>query len=188
MARDCQSPGPGQARLKRRASTSPATSRMVFYVRFLKAPRVQKQKGGTLCVAALVSVTTDLGDAFLAQDVDLLATLQGEDSQEPLYQEPVKWTAGKRELPIMLGPFPEQLSRQSIVLGLNATDPRRPRPRSLDPLFETGAVPLVISGWSAPFGGPQYLSAEKLVERRLGGEMGLRIWEETGNSIARHIW
>lgn len=166
----------------------PATSRMVFYVRFLKAPRLQKQKSGPLSVAALVSVTTDLGDAFLAQDVDLLATLQSEHSQQPLYQEPVKWTARKRELSILLGPFPEQLSRQTIVLGLHSTDPRRPKPRSLDPLFETGAVPLVISGWSAPFGGPQHLAAEKLVERRLGGKMDLRIWEETGNSIARHIW
>lgn len=161
---------------------------MVFYVRFLKAPRLQKQKGGAVSVVALVSVTTDLGDAFLAQDVDLLATLQSEHSQEPLYQEAVKWTAGKRELPITLGPFPEKLSRQTIVLGLNATDPRRPKPRSQDPLFETDVVPLVISGWSTPFGGPQYLAAEKLVERRFGGETDLRIWEETGNSIARHIW
>lgn len=162
---------------------------MVFYVRFLKAPRLQKQKGGTVSVVALVSITTDLGDAFLAQDVDLLATLQSEHSEEePLYQEVVKWTAGKRELPITLGPFPERLCRQKIVLGLNSTDSRRPKPRSQDPLFKNGAVPLVMSGWSAPFGGPQCLAAEKLVERRLGGETDLRIWEETGNSIARHIW
>lgn len=161
---------------------------MVFYIRFLKTPRLQKQKGGLLSVSALVCITTDLGDAFLAQDVHLLAILQTEHSRKVLYQEPLKWTAGKRELCILLGPFSEQFSRQTVVLGLNAVDPRRPGPRLFDPLFEAGNVPLVISGWSAPFGGPQFIVADKLVERRFGDRLDLRIWEETGNSIARHIW
>lgn len=161
---------------------------MVFYIRFLKTPRLQKQKGGLFSVSALVCITTDLGDAFLAQDVHLLATLQTEHSQKVLYREPLKWTAGKRELSIILGPFSEQISHQTVVLGLNAIDPRRPEPRLFDPLFGTGNVPLVISGWSTSFGGPQLMVAEKLVKRRFGDRLDLRIWEETGNSIARHIW
>lgn len=163
---------------------------MVFYVRFLKTPRLQKQKAGALSVSALVCITTDLGDAFLAQDVHLLATLSTGRSEKALYQEKLKWTAGKRELPILLGPFPEYLSRQTLVLGLSAIDARRPETRWNDHLSEESSIPLVISGWSAPFGGPQFEVAEKLVERRFGPteRLDLRIWEETGNSIARHIW
>lgn len=162
---------------------------MVFYVRFLKTPRLQKQKVGALSVSTLVCITTDLGDEFLAQDVDLLATLSVDRTEKVLYQERLKWTAGKREISILLGPFPEHVSRLTVVLGLTAIDPRRPETRRIDPLLGNSRVPLVISGWSAPFGG-QSLVAEKLVERRFGptDRLDLRIWEETGNSIARHIW
>ncbi|KAF7586804.1 hypothetical protein BBP40_008322 [Aspergillus hancockii] len=163
---------------------------MVYYVRFLKTPRIQKQKGGSLSVSALICITTDLGDAFLAQDVDLLVTLGVQDSEQVLYQEPLSWKAGKRELPIQLGPFSPQLSQYTIVLSVNATDGRKPRSPSPDSLLGIPGVPLVISGWSAPFGGSESLVAEKLVERRFGPKdsLDLRIWEETGNSIARHIW
>lgn len=162
---------------------------MVFYSRFLKTPRLQKQKG-TVSVSALICITTDLGDAFLAEDVHLLATLSVDQTDKILYKEPLKWTAGKRELPISLGPFPEHFSRQTVVLSVNAIDLRRPETRWNDSLLGSAGVPLVISGWSAPFGGSQALVAEKLVERRFGptDRLDLRIWEETGNSIARHIW
>jgi hypothetical protein len=163
---------------------------MVYYVRFLKTPRVQKQKGGSLSVSALICITTDLGDAFLAQDVDLLVTLGVENSEKVVHQEPLRWKAGKRELLISLGPFSPQLSQYTIVLSVNATGSREPRTPSPDSLLGRPGVPLVISGWSAPFGGSESLVAEKLVERRFGlqGSLDLRIWEETGNSIARHIW
>ncbi|KAE8349520.1 putative methyltransferase-domain-containing protein [Aspergillus coremiiformis] len=163
---------------------------MVYYIRFLKTPKIQKLKGGSLSVSALICIATDLGDAFLAQDVDLLVTLTLKDSEKVLHQEPLSWKAGKRELPILLGPFHPQLSQHIIILSVSAADGRKPRSPSLDSLLGNPGVPLVISGWSAPFGGPGSLVAEKLVERRFGPKdcLNLRIWEETGNSIARHIW
>ena len=56
-----------------------------------------------------------------------------------------------------------------------------------------------MSAWSAPFGAPraggglrtdEVVIAEGFVERRLhlGLGRGLAVWEETGESIARHIW
>ncbi|KAE8383011.1 putative methyltransferase-domain-containing protein [Aspergillus bertholletiae] len=163
---------------------------MVYYVRFLKTPRIQKQKGGSLSISALICITTDLGDAFLAQDVDLVVSLSLKDSEKVLHQEPLSWKAGKRELAILLGPFHPQLSQHTIVLSVAAADHRKHHPPSPDNLVGKPGIPLVISGWSAPFGGPESLAAEKLVERRFGpkGHLDLRIWEETGNSIARHIW
>lgn len=51
----------------------------------------------------------------------------------------------------------------------------------------------ILSAWSAPFKIPEAgagTSAGALVERRLqmSKERTLRVWEETGESIARHIW
>ncbi|EAW10257.1 protein N-lysine methyltransferase family protein [Aspergillus clavatus NRRL 1] len=163
---------------------------MVYYVRFLKTPRFQNQKAGAVAVSALICITTDLGDAFLAQDVDLQVTLSAEGSERTLYQETLQWKAGKRELPVNLGPFAAKLAHQSIVLGVTAVDSRRPGLPCPDHMLDGSKVPLVMSGWSAPFGGSQSSVAEKLVERRFGpkNQLDLRIWEETGNSIARHIW
>lgn len=163
---------------------------MVYYVRFLKPARIQKSKARSLSVSALISITTDLGDSFLAENVDLLVSLSLEDSGKTLYQETLNWIAGKRELPVSLGPFPEYLSQQAIVLGISALSHGQPQAPTSDKLLGGHGVPLVISGWSAAFGGSQSLIAEKLVERRLSPKdrLDLRIWEETGNSIARHIW
>ncbi|PYH73806.1 protein N-lysine methyltransferase family protein [Aspergillus vadensis CBS 113365] len=162
---------------------------MVYYIRFLKTPRFQKQKPGSISVSALICITTDLGDDFLAQDVNLLVTLSLNDSGKILYQEPLSWKAGRRELPIMLGPFSANISQQTIILGVTATSPQKRSP-SPDRLLGNSSLPLVMSAWSAPFGGSPSSVAEKLVERRFGPKdrLGLRIWEETGNSIARHIW
>ncbi|KAL4890954.1 putative methyltransferase-domain-containing protein [Aspergillus ambiguus] len=163
---------------------------MVYYVRFLKTPRFQKQKPNVVTVSALLCVTTDLGDAFLAQDVDLLVSLTLHKTEKVIYQEPVKWRAGKREVAISLGPFPSQLLQKAIVLSVTAGDVRKPSAPSPDRLSGQASVPLVVSGYSAPFGGSEPLISEKLVERRFApnDKLQLKIWEETGNSIARHIW
>ncbi|KAI9036985.1 protein N-lysine methyltransferase family protein [Aspergillus affinis] len=164
---------------------------MVYYVRFLKTPRVQNHKAGSVLVSALVCITTDLGDAFLAQDVDLSVSLSVAQTDQVLYQEPLKWKAGKRELPISLGPFPGNLSqRTTMVLTVAVADSRKPGLPTPNSLSGKPGVPLVLSGWSAPFGGSESSVADKLVERRFGSieALDLRIWEETGNSIARHIW
>lgn len=158
--------------------------KMVYYIRFLKSPRTHQQKG-SLSISALICITTDLGDSFLAQDVDLVIILAIENPQKVLLQKSLKWKAGKRELAISLGPLPASLAQSKLVLAVRACDTRRSQPLSSDPLY---TAPLVVSGWSAPFGLQH--PAEKLVERRFGIEDGpdLRIWEEMGNSIARHIW
>ncbi|EDP50167.1 hypothetical protein KXW98_004616 [Aspergillus fumigatus] len=163
---------------------------MVCYIRFLKTPRFQSQKAGLVTVTALISITTDLGDAFLAQDIDLQVTLSSNGSDRILYKDSLQWKAGRRELPLSLGPFSARLSQEAIVLGVIATDHQRTNSPGSDHLLDTSKLPLVISGWSAPFGGSESLVAEKLIERRFRpkDQLDLRIWEETGNSIARHIW
>ncbi|OQD82768.1 hypothetical protein PENANT_c020G04321 [Penicillium antarcticum] len=145
---------------------------MVYYVQFLKTPRVQ-QKKGTLFITALICITTDLGDDFLAEDVELLVS---STHKSPGIEQKVTWNAGNRELAINLGPLPSAWVQQSMELSAKL----QPEATGDKPL-----VPLVMAATSAPFG--LKLPAEKLV-RRDGPIKGLSIWEETGNSIARHIW
>lgn len=156
---------------------------MVYYIRFLKTPRFQQQKK-SIFISALICITTDLGDDFFAEDVDLTATWAQYPSQKVRYREPLKWEAGARQLPVMLGPFSlHDAAQQTAVLKIH------PRDTQQDTLGVC-STPLVISGCSAPFG-PHSEPAEKLILRNLhvaDNAQPLKIWEETGNSIARHIW
>ncbi|KAL4966273.1 protein N-lysine methyltransferase family protein [Aspergillus stella-maris] len=161
---------------------------MVYYIRFLKTPRLQKQKPGSVSASALICITTDLGDAFLTQDVNLLVTLRPAQHEQNVHcQERLQWHGGKRELPISLGPLPAKIAQMPLVMQVTASNSNS---TLSDSLLDQRSMPLVVSSWSAPFGGSQSLVAEKLIERRLrvNQSVELRIWEETGNSIARHIW
>ncbi|KAJ5579926.1 uncharacterized protein N7459_005911 [Penicillium hispanicum] len=158
---------------------------MVYYIRFLKPPRFQPQKKSVF-ISALICITTDLGDDFLAQDVDLVASWAHQSTRKTIYEMPLKWKAGLRQLSISLGPFsPNDVAQNAAVLLI------RPRNTRQD-VLGVHSTPLVISGCSAPF---QSLSepTDKLIERNFAigqadSSLSLRIWEETGNSIARHIW
>lgn len=168
---------------------------MVYYIRFLKTPRAQIVKG-FVSVSALISITTDLGDAFLAEDVELQVQLI--DASDPKTESKSKstaiviestntWEAGKRELKISTNLIKIDKKISKVVL---AVGPKIGGSTLDTDLSDVKRVPLVISGWSAPFAVAQNSEAEKVIERRfvLQNDTRLRIWEETGNNIARHIW
>jgi hypothetical protein len=161
---------------------------MVYYIRFLKTPRAQVVKPGLGSFSVLISITTDLGDAFLAEDVALQTQLIDAGTNTVLHEYSDKWEAGRRELAISTGLLPLGSKRAKFILAVGT---KSASTENLDTdLSDPKRVPLVISGWSAPFGVRQNTPAEKLIERRfvLQNKMQLRIWEETGNNIARHIW
>lgn len=173
---------------------------MVYYTRFLKTPRTQIVKG-LVSVSALISITTDLGDAFLAEDVELqvqLIDVSDPETESKLTSKSKsaaividntnKWEAGKRELKISTNSIKIDKKISKVVL---AVGPKIGGSTTLDTdLRDAKRVPLVIAGWSAPFAVAQHSEAEKVIERRfvLQNDTRLRIWEETGNNIARHIW
>ncbi|KAH8693715.1 putative methyltransferase-domain-containing protein [Talaromyces proteolyticus] len=161
---------------------------MVYYIRFLKPPKLQHGKNGLATASALISITTDLGDAFLAEDVSLQAQLIAGDTNTVLQKKDLLWQAGKRELPVSIGPIRFGLKNQPIGLAIGIKDASSSVFH--DELNDSTTLPLVMSGWSASFGGSESATAAKLVERRFNLEEHgqLRIWEETGNNIARHIW
>ncbi|CAG8904705.1 unnamed protein product [Penicillium egyptiacum] len=157
---------------------------MVYYVRFLKTPRIQPQKGA-LFITALICITTDLGDSFLAEDVELSVTAWEQSGIS--HEKKTTWNAYHRELPITLGPLPASLARlaeKTLVLTVNSA---RPEPEQSTSTSESFPLPLVMGATSAPFG--PHSPADKLVQRHITASgLRLNVWEETGNSIARHIW
>ncbi|PGH14728.1 hypothetical protein AJ79_02894 [Helicocarpus griseus UAMH5409] len=160
---------------------------MPHYIRFLKPPKVVAALKTGCFVETLITITTDLGDAFLAEDAGLLSILQITDNNGLIiesFEETSSWTAGNRELKISFGPC--QLAAAAHAARLSVRDASGGIVDRLEP----SKAPSIVTAWSTSFGIAAGLQAEKLVERCFKLEIGphLKAWEETGNSIARHIW
>lgn len=162
---------------------------LMRYIRFLKTPRVVTVKGSSKKeISCLITITSDLGDSFLPHDVELSAELLSHSqAEEVAIWRTIQWTAGMRSLPIT---FPlVKLQRQEKLLVRVGAEPKASTDE-YGKLLEEGTCG-VVSAWSqtfdlaAPIGG-----AEKLVERRFKLSNGhyVRVLEETGESIARHLW
>ncbi|KAF9629933.1 putative Nicotinamide N-methyltransferase [Lasiodiplodia theobromae] len=154
------------------------------YIRFLKVP---KTDGKT--ITALITVTSDLGEDFLAADVALAATIRSPEYNGDIFlRKSIKWTAGMRALPLTFDVRHCDLDWPVVVhVG--------PKSNQVSDRFErqnnNPELPSLISAWSSILDAPAGIKeAEKKVERRFTplSNRTLSIWEETGDSIARHIW
>ncbi|KAG0638483.1 putative methyltransferase-domain-containing protein [Tuber brumale] len=160
------------------------------YIRFLKTPRfVYTNDRCSGAALALVTITSDLGESFFFQDVALTAKLLDGESWTslPLSVARHTWKAGMRTLKIELDLVIKQkeMIHRTAVLSVSSEQ------TAADDLSQLeGADSLVLSAYSSPFGLVGGIEAEGYVERRLtiGRKMALPVWEETGESIARHIW
>lgn len=161
----------------------------MHYVRFLKSPRLEPaQKGNNVTLTALVTVTTDLGESYLLADTQLKATVWKDDRE--VASQTVHWTAGLRNLKLQI-----QLRRDvtkgpgGIVLEVGAPESNA---NELTTNPSELSEPAILSAWTAPITASPTGSGDsrKYVERRLqlSPTSTLNIWEETGESIARHIW
>ncbi len=150
---------------------------MVHYIRFLKTARIERRTSKSLSVSALITITTDLGDTFLLSDLNLISCLvTAEDPQNVLCRSEVHWHRGCRELLLNLTAY---IGQSAPLLQLH--------------VFHDKAsvyIPSVLEAWSATFKPVVDSRNAGLIERQLSLPCltNLRIWEETGNSIARHIW
>ncbi|KAF2474823.1 uncharacterized protein BDR25DRAFT_255297 [Lindgomyces ingoldianus] len=159
------------------------------YIRFLKLPRIVDGKNPAKAhIFCLISITSDLGDSFLPYDVQLFTELCSEKGDGKFFiQKTVQWTAVMRSLPIRIPLGGSQVVwpaviRVGIEPSLSSDDFMK--------LCDKGSRG-VVSAWSAPIspsGGTR--DAAKLVERRfaLSAQNKMFILEETGESIARHLW
>jgi hypothetical protein len=161
------------------------------YVRFLKTPRmVEDKKTSKAHIHCLITITSDLGDSFIPYDVGLSAELW-QESNVIMHRSRVQWTAGMRSLPITIPLNPEGYVWPLRIRVGAEHGRKRDVFEELHDIEHRG----VMSAWSALLRSPSVRGncvAEKMVERvicsRADDEKELRIWEETGESIARHLW
>jgi hypothetical protein len=162
---------------------------MVHYIRFLKTPRIQSRSQGVSTLTTLITITTDLGDSFLAEDVDLQASIAHSDTHSLITGHQFSWKAGWRDFSLSIRISAKDAGK-SMILGIGMRRLNLDYLQRGDTITVNADLPVVISGWSAPFGGPHNITADPLIERRLEHHSGstLSIWEETGNNIAQHVW
>ncbi|KAH6678466.1 putative methyltransferase-domain-containing protein [Halenospora varia] len=181
----------------------------MHYIRFLKTPRLQQPSrgNGRLLLTAKITITTDLGESFLWTDLNLVVELVGVDGQTLLGKGTEllwKGAEGMRALEVSL-PVPVSRDKNKITLARMLVRPKdnvQFRESFAGFLRSSSGVPeggsdeghvVVVRSQAIEISsqGTGQLSGPSLAERVFGlgdGNSKLYIWEETGESIARHIW
>ena len=153
---------------------------MVWYIRFLKAPKIDHRSH----VRALITVTTDLGDGFYPADLTLHAIITTTGNGEDWLSEwqTVKWKSGMRNLWIDISNVdPDSpVDLRLVVNSKRSSEGNR---------ISAEHIPEILGIWSDVFGKDKN-QAGSMIERRYRIDSGPEqaIMEETGESIARHIW
>lgn len=164
----------------------------MHYVRLLKAPRYSAGAGNCSgSVSTVITVTSDLGDCFFPRDATITAELVQENgvSGHILVSREYQWKVGMRALKIELS-FVSLKTTLAGVAFLVVSSVKGATPLADDISQSTSHDLEVISAYSPYFALTNGNEAERLVQRRfsIGRNEILRIWEETGESIARHVW
>lgn len=156
------------------------------YIRFLKTPRIVTEKGtGKSQVYCLVTITSDLGDSFFPCDAELVAELINAKDGEILVWRTVGWATGMRTLAITL---PLKKSYAWSPLRVRIGTEHKAQHDTFENLSHVDSQG-IVSAWSAEFNTNGAKEAVKLVERKFKvAHSVISIWEETGESIARHLW
>lgn len=157
------------------------------YIRFLKPPRITLEKNTSRPqLHCLITITSDLGDSFLLHDLALSAELLDAETEEIIVWKTVQWTGG-RSLPIT---FPLSKSRSDRPVKVRIGVEPKAQFDDFSKLLDEDSRG-TVSAWSAALV-PSASGNEtvKLVGRRfeICDGVQVNVWEETGESIARHLW
>ncbi|KAK3699998.1 hypothetical protein LTR37_016158 [Vermiconidia calcicola] len=154
----------------------------MHYIRFLKTPRVQVDRGSVL-LKAVLAITTDLGETFYPEDIDLVITVRDIENDGDIYlRRKVQWKAGARSVPVAFN-----LSHQDVewpacvhVAVKNSATANN-----------CGFLPPICDVWSGLLNPTKgRMDSGRRVERRFmsGAEREVSLLEDAGDSIARHLW
>ena len=151
---------------------------MVHYIRFLKPP-IFKQNGSETYVKALITVTTDLGDDFFHQEVSLFATVLDQDDR---HWYDMLWKPYMRALWIELtlpGTIENSATTTLLVSPRRTTDGDQLSINDMSEIL-SARCPIVPS---------HGVHGVDKVQRKLRTDKAKTdIFEEIGESIARHVW
>ena len=155
---------------------------MVYYIRFLKTPQVSRKRPSSVTITTLVTITSDLGDTFLTTDENVIGRLIDANNETIVFSETsAQWRARSRILSLK---FDVPIRPSQTALRMHVTTETTLK------AIEMAIMPTIIDVWSYSFGQEDGTRAALVVERRLwlAADECVQIWEETGDSIARHIW
>lgn len=155
---------------------------MVHYIRFLKLPKVA-DRDGKLSVKALITIATDLGESFFNGRLTVVASIRSINLDYVYLQRTYEWESQRRVLGIELS-----FRAKDVVWPVRV----HVGPANGEAIYSIGSerIPAVVSIWSDYFciSGP--VLENRYVKRTfaLDDHSLLHIWEESTESIARHIW
>jgi hypothetical protein len=169
----------------------------MHYIRFLKPPRLLPGSPQTL--SAKITVTTDLGESFLWADISLIVDLRYEDSSYVEEGREYLWKGsdGMRSLEVCMPIYKGHKGSSSPTVRMLV----RPKEgkyakdvfdAALDERtahhFNNTAGIVAVRSMDIHPKSPQTRIA-RMAERVFSSKgKEIHIWEETGESIARHIW
>lgn len=159
---------------------------MVYYIRFLKLPKISIVDHSRTVVRALITITSDLGESICDGDLPLWATLISPDDNKTttLSRRDFLWKRGMRCLSIEMDHGQSSMVTWSARMVVSAA-----RRATVDALLSE-TIPEFVSAWSDDFDSDVTKGNSQWVMRRFGPTEGveLNIREDTGESIARHVW
>jgi hypothetical protein len=138
---------------------------------------------GTVNLKAVITITTDLGETFYPDATELVATLQSPAEDGDIYlRRRLPWKPGSRNIPLILNISYQDVEWPALIhVAVNS----RSKPTS-------GFMHPIIDIWSSPLNPTKgHFNSGTLVTRRfqsISSERDLVLYEETGDSIARHLW
>lgn len=173
----------------------------MHYIRFLKPPRVLSNSPQTL--SAKITITTDLGESFLWADVSLIVELEygnGScvgDGKEYIW----KGRDGMRGLEVSIPTLSRKRGCSSSIVRM-LVRPKEDRystdifeaivsEQNINQSEDVGGIVAVRSTdiYTKVSLDSQANTETGMAERVFSsGRKDIHIWEETGESIARHIW
>ena len=158
---------------------------MVHYIRFLKTPRIAQ--GKQLSLSTLFTITTDLGETFLSVEVVVNISVLAAASDKIITQKSITWHQWDREVSVAFDKLDSSLRGQSVRIRVGVVDSL---PEDGGNISDQIGLSRILEAWSAPLIVLPHSISAPLVQRKfqLNSNQRLEIWEETGNSIALHIW
>ncbi|KAG0649913.1 non sense mediated decay family [Hyphodiscus hymeniophilus] len=184
----------------------------MHYIRFLKPPR-PLITASPASLSAKITVTTDLGESFLLSNVSLVVELEFKDGTsvlgegkgrefvwkgrdgmralEILIQVPVSKGGrkiGSEMVRMLVGPKEDALAVDSFrkILDMQHQNDDSGEIGGIVPIR---SMAIDINPGAKRDDTPGVGMAQRVFSMGSGNsQKGLRIWEETGESIARHIW
>lgn len=161
---------------------------MVYYIRFLRVPQVKLEADGrgkdrVARITAVLTVTTDLGESYFPEDLDLdVRLVNSEDPGARPSHWRVHWRKNTHVTKLDLKHRNEG-SRQIRFLHVST-------PSTDETWVRYAQIPGVLDVYSLGFQLHMNNSAPNYAERRLPltNKTTIIIKEAIGESIARHIW